>query len=76
MSNRFRKADLHLHTIATAIGDSKKREITPEELAKVLFQNKIGFAAIVNHNYFKESNYRQCIAEINKLSTEKNFCDL
>lgn len=55
------KIDLHLHTQSLKNGESKKRNIEPNDFVTQMIENKIGMMAITNHNKFDLEEYNDII---------------
>lgn len=53
------KIDLHIHTLVTTQGENNNRNIDPESFVNKMIDNKIGVAAITNHNKFDINYYEE-----------------
>jgi predicted metal-dependent phosphoesterase TrpH len=55
------KIDLHLHTQKIKKSESEDRDITPERFKNELINANVGIAAITNHHFFDENQYKKMI---------------
>lgn len=55
------KIDLHAHTQLCKQGEGKKREISPEDFVKKMWNNQVGICSITNHNKFDLAEYNEII---------------
>lgn len=53
------KIDLHIHTQKCKSGDGTKRNITPENFIKKMYDNDVCICAITNHNKFDLEEFKK-----------------
>jgi histidinol phosphatase-like PHP family hydrolase len=58
------KIDIHVHTRKTKIGDSKARDVTPEQFARTVLSTDVKILAITNHNAFDLAQYEEITKQV------------
>lgn len=58
------KIDIHVHTRKTKTGDSKARDITPEQFARIVLSTDVKILAITNHNAFDLAQYEEITKQV------------